>query len=431
MALSTASQLGSLVQNIGFASTSRTQDSVSTAIAQTLPPTLRQMHLAPSAALELHSCRNWGAHKAHNFLRGQSVGRSAAKYVPAAGVQMSGGDEKLPSLNELPLTSFIDQSGYINPPVEKNTEASVFAVLDEAKKVQYIGFSKDVRNSLRTLLGRRPDKCHYYKLHNLSVLDQQRMIEIRNSWSSELGLPPPGNADPYQKNMWEKPVDAGSISERGMAAAGASKAKALLGEMQARGLKEEMIYDPALLERGRCDILPSKQKSAEELQAAVDLEVERKSNERHVSAVAIDGEQIEFDITFTMKYKTNGGWMYDVSVSHQDRVTTHRVLLGQPMIDLTKLEPEVIIERTFAYLLSKKIARQTEGLLHSETFPINYFSVSEVEQWFDDFKIMFDNQELVGNYWRFNRLYDYGAGYSDSNPELGPQGDEKMKAFSW
>lgn len=59
-------------------------------------------------------------------------------------------------------------------------------------------------------------------------------------WSSELGLPPPGNADPYQKNQWEKPVDAGSISERGMAAAGASKAKALLGEMQARGLKEEV-----------------------------------------------------------------------------------------------------------------------------------------------------------------------------------------------
>lgn len=96
---------------------------------------------------------------------------------------MSGGDEKLPSLNELPLTSFIDQSGYINPPVEKNTEASVFAVLDEAKKVQYIGFSKDVRNSLRTLLGRRPDKSHYYKLYNLSVLDQQQMIKIRNSVS--------------------------------------------------------------------------------------------------------------------------------------------------------------------------------------------------------------------------------------------------------
>jgi hypothetical protein len=54
----------------------------------------------------------------------------------------------------------------------------------------------------------------------------------------------------------------------------------------------------------------------------VALEEERKSNERHVSAVAVDGEQIEFDITFTFKFKTNGGWMYDVSVSHQDKVTT-------------------------------------------------------------------------------------------------------------
>jgi hypothetical protein len=349
----------------------------------------------------------------------------------AAGITMAGGDEKIPLLNELPLTSFIDQGGYITPQVEAGTEASVFAVLDETKKVQYIGFSKDVRNSLRTLMGRRPDKCHYYKLYNLRVLDQQRMLDIRNSWSSELGLPPPGNADPYQRNMWEKPVDAGSISERGMAAAGFSKAKALMGEMQSRGLKEEMIYDPALLERGRCDVLPSAAKSAEELQAAVALEEERKSNERHVSAVAVDGEQIEFDITFTFKFKTNGGWMYDVSVSHQDKVTTHRILLGEKYCEVTGLDPEVIVERTFAFLLSKKILRQTEGLLTSETFPINYFAVSEVEQWYDDFKIMFDNQKLVGDYWRFNRIYDYGAGYSDSNPDLGPQGDEKTKAFSW
>lgn len=82
-------------------------------------------------------------------------------------------------------------------------------------------------------------------------------------------------------------------------------------------------------------------------------------------------------------------------------------------------------------LKGKKIVRQTEGLLTSETFPINYFAVSEVEQWFDDFKMMFDGQELVGNYWCFNRLYDYGAGLTDSNPELGPADEDKMKAFSW
>lgn len=42
-------------------------------------------------------------------------------------------------------------------------KAFVFAVLDAQLKVQYTGFSTDLRNSLRTLLGRRPDKAHFFK----------------------------------------------------------------------------------------------------------------------------------------------------------------------------------------------------------------------------------------------------------------------------
>ena len=39
----------------------------------------------------------------------------------------------------------------------------MFAVFDEAKKLQYVGFSKDIRNSLRTVFSRRPDKVIFYK----------------------------------------------------------------------------------------------------------------------------------------------------------------------------------------------------------------------------------------------------------------------------
>ena len=50
------------------------------------------------------------------------------------------------------------------------------------------------------------------------------------------------------------------------------------------------------------------------------------------------------------------------------------------------LEPEQVVEASFSFILSKKIARQTEGMLMSNQFPVNYFSISELEQWFDDFK---------------------------------------------
>jgi hypothetical protein len=84
-----------------------------------------------------------------------------------------------PSLNDLPLINYISQTGRIQPPVEAKTAASIFAVYDKNKKIQYIGFSKDVRNSLRTLMGRRPELCHYYKLYNLRTLDQEKMLAVR------------------------------------------------------------------------------------------------------------------------------------------------------------------------------------------------------------------------------------------------------------
>ena len=53
--------------------------------------------------------------------------------------------------------------GLIQPEVPEGTQASVFAVFDEGKKLQFVGFSKDLRNSLRTVFSRRPDKAFFYK----------------------------------------------------------------------------------------------------------------------------------------------------------------------------------------------------------------------------------------------------------------------------
>lgn len=53
------------------------------------------------------------------------------------------------------------------------------------------------------------------------------------------------------------------------------------------------------------------------------------------------------------------------------------------------------------------------GLLLSSQFPVNYFSISEVEQAFDDFQSVFmdSGKQLPGedSFWRFNKIYDYGA----------------------
>ena len=100
-------------------------------------------------------------------------------------VMASGSDQAtattitIPALKDLPLNGFINSHGRIMPPIEPNTEASVFVVMDKNKKVQYIGFSKDLRNTLRLLMGRRPEFCYFYKVFNLPALNQEIMLETR------------------------------------------------------------------------------------------------------------------------------------------------------------------------------------------------------------------------------------------------------------
>eukprot|EP00271_Cylindrocystis_brebissonii_P016482 TRINITY_DN4012_c0_g1_i2.p1 TRINITY_DN4012_c0_g1~~TRINITY_DN4012_c0_g1_i2.p1 ORF type:complete len:471 (+),score=118.13 TRINITY_DN4012_c0_g1_i2:152-1414(+) len=335
---------------------------------------------------------------------------------------MSGSSGPLPVLVELPLITFISNQGRINPPVEPNTQATVFAIFDQNKKLQYVGFSKDVRNSLRTLMARRPELCYFYKLANLEALDQERMLNIRSQWFSEVGLPPPGNADQVQRDQWEKAVDAGSISERGREAAAKSKAKTLQQMMRDRGLKEEMVYDPVLLEQGKCDVLPSQGQSAQELADQAEQDAEAAAASREVAIPAPSGEMVEFNITFISKFRTNGGWMFDLTINKDNKDTRHRVVVGRIYPEAAQMVEEEFVTRTMAFLLHKKVARHTEGLLAIDQFPSNYFSISEVAQKFDDFKEWFTS-ELPETYWRFNKIHSYGDENSPmlSSAEPAPQ----------
>lgn len=50
-------------------------------------------------------------------------------------------------------------------------------------------------------------------------------------------------------------------------------------------------------------------------------------------------------------------------------------------------------------------------MLLSSQFPVNYFGISDVEQWFDDFADEFlDTGKVLpgpSKFWRFNKLYNY------------------------
>jgi hypothetical protein len=53
--------------------------------------------------------------------------------------------------------------GYILSDPSWNSPAYIFCIYDEKAKAQYVGFSKDLKNSLRTVFTRRPEKAYFFK----------------------------------------------------------------------------------------------------------------------------------------------------------------------------------------------------------------------------------------------------------------------------
>ncbi len=59
--------------------------------------------------------------------------------------------------------------------------------------------------------------------------------------------------------------------------------------------------------------------------------------------------------------RTKGGYIFDVRVVFEERETPHRVIIGKEYYEDFDLKPEQTLDRAFAYLIGKKVQRQTEG----------------------------------------------------------------------
>ena len=69
-----------------------------------------------------------------------------------------------------------------------------------------------------------------------------------------------------ERDQWQKPVDAGAISQRGKQGAAEEKSKQLLEQIRQKGCKEEFVPNPDLLADGLVDFMAAKSLTAEELE---------------------------------------------------------------------------------------------------------------------------------------------------------------------
>ncbi|PNW72346.1 hypothetical protein CHLRE_16g671950v5 [Chlamydomonas reinhardtii] len=330
-----------------------------------------------------------------------------------------------PALADIPLASVINTSGMILPETPEGARGAVYAIYDEKQKLQYVGTTTDLRNALRAALGRRPEKTHYYKAAHLPTADTPALQAVRDAWFSECGGQPNGNRLAIERTMWQQPVDAGAISERGRKGAAEEKARQLQATLRDRGCKEDFTPNPTLLLEGQVEFLAARNLSDEEMAAEREAEAERMRGRRSCSCL-VDGQERTFHTNYLLKHVTAGGHLMDLSVLFDGRETNHRIIVGREYYEPFGLTPEAACEAAIALLLRAKVARATEGMLMSSQFPVNYFALGQVEQWFgEEFRAEFERlsggvqlQDGTGNSWRFNRIHDYGAMRNETAEQL-------------
>jgi hypothetical protein len=166
------------------------------------------------------------------------------------------------ALTELEFISFLDDQGMI--PLQFSGKIGVYAIFDQDKVLQFVGYSRDISLSLQQHLVRQPQRCYWLKVQTIDRPSRTILEEIRSTWIAENGSVPVGNG--ADEALWNQAIDAKTqMTPEEQAAYTASddlgKTKLLkrvarrveaevLSMLADRGVQLQLRFDPKLKEEG-------------------------------------------------------------------------------------------------------------------------------------------------------------------------------------
>jgi hypothetical protein len=173
----------------------------------------------------------------------------------------------IPSLASLEYIPYIDDSnGQI--PEQFQGKVGVYAIFDRDKLLQYVGYSRDVYLSLQQHLVRQPQKCYWLKAQTIDRPSRTILEGIRDAWITENGSISAGNTTEEAK--WTQPIDAkvtmtADEQTRFASSEELTQSKILknaarrvesqiLSELESRGVKMQIRFNPKLKEKGLLDL---------------------------------------------------------------------------------------------------------------------------------------------------------------------------------
>ncbi|MDB9511528.1 GIY-YIG nuclease family protein [Kamptonema animale CS-326] len=175
---------------------------------------------------------------------------------------------EIPSLASLEFIPYIDAEGLV--PNSVQGKIGVYAIFDNEKVLQFVGYSRDMYLSLKQHLVRQSQRCHWLKFQAIERPNRTILENIRDAWIAENGLIPAGNDSEQAK--WNDPIDvkpAMTVEElasyESIAIDEIAKDKLLknvarrveaeiLSSLKSRGVTEEIRFNPKLKTSGLLDL---------------------------------------------------------------------------------------------------------------------------------------------------------------------------------
>jgi hypothetical protein len=166
---------------------------------------------------------------------------------------------EIPALEDLDYLPYLDENGHI--PDELDKKIGVYAIFDRGRHWQFVGYSRDIYLSLKQHLVRQPQQCHWLKIQTIERPNRTILEAIANKWNNE---------QTTNSALWTEPIDTNDSmtdAEKAQYESGdelerikirkqvARRVEAKIKqELNDRGVKMDLRFNPKLKERGLLDL---------------------------------------------------------------------------------------------------------------------------------------------------------------------------------
>jgi hypothetical protein len=173
---------------------------------------------------------------------------------------------EISTLANLDYIAYLNEEGSLQEDFQG--KIGVYAIFDQEKILQFIGYSRDIYLSLKQHLVRQPQSCYWLKIQTIARPSRTILEEIRQTWISENGKIPLGNGE--QEVLWNQPIDTKfAMTEEEKAQYQTSdelrqikilkkvarrREEEVKEQLKQRGVRMDIRFNPKLKEQGLLDL---------------------------------------------------------------------------------------------------------------------------------------------------------------------------------